>query len=152
VVADADLPEQFKIGSIGGGGRYDNLTSIFGLNDVSGVGVSFGLDRICDTLEVCNKFPDFTDLGGVIICCMDEEALQSGAEIARNLRASNISVELYPSAVKLKKQLDYANQKGLHHAVILGSREIESKTASVKNLKTGEQVSANWADIQNFIK
>ncbi len=83
---------------------------------------------------------------------MDEEALQSGAEIARNLRASNISVELYPSVVKLKKQLDYANQKGLHHAVILGSREIESKTASVKNLKTGEQVSANWADIQNFIK
>jgi len=146
------LPEDFKIGSVGGGGRYDNLTSIFGLKDVSGVGVSFGLDRICDTLEACNKFPDFTDLGGVIICCMDEDALQSGAEIARNLRAFNISVELYPSAVKLKKQLDYANQKGLNHAVILGSRELGSKTASVKNLKTGEQVSANWSDIQNFLK
>ena len=152
VVTDSELPEDFKIGSVGGGGRYDNLTSIFGLKDVSGVGVSFGLDRICDTLEACNKFPDFTDLGGVIICCMDEDALQSGAEIARNLRAFNISVELYPSAVKLKKQLDYANQKGLNHAVILGSRELGSKTASVKNLKTGEQVSANWSDIQNFLK
>lgn len=152
VVTDSDLPEEFKIGSVGGGGRYDNLTSIFGLKDVSGVGVSFGLDRICDTLEASNKFPDFADLGGVIICCMDDEALQSGAEIARSLRALNFSVELYPSAVKLKKQLDFANQKGLNHAVILGSREIETKTASVKNLKTGEQVSANWADIQNFIK
>jgi len=152
VVNDSDLPEEFKIGSVGGGGRYDNLTSIFGLKDVSGVGVSFGLDRICDTLEASNKFPDFADLGGVIICCMDDEALQSGAEIARSLRALNFTVELYPSAVKLKKQLDFANQKGLNHAVILGTREIETKTASVKNLKTGEQVSANWADIQNFIK
>jgi len=152
VVTDTKLPREYSIGSVGGGGRYDNLTSIFGLKDVSGVGVSFGLDRICDIMDVANAYPDFSESEGVLVCCMDDVALPSGAEIARNLRLIDVSVEVYPAAVKLKKQLDYANQKGLSYAVILGSREIESKTAAVKNLKTGEQVSVNWSEIQNFIK
>lgn len=136
---DDRLPKDFKIGSIGGGGRYDNLTGIFGLKDVSGVGVSFGLDRIYDTLEACAVASTVADGHGVLICSMLEQAELRAFEIARYLRKNGIEVEVYPGSVKLKKQLDYANATRKRFALILGESELEKGTISIKDLKSGNQ-------------
>ena len=139
-VNDKRLPEDFRIGSIGGGGRYDNLTGIFGLKDVSGVGVSFGLDRIYDNLDAANLFPeDLTDAPKILICAMDPESLVYANNISRELRNAGISNEVYPGAVKIKKQLDYANAKGFGYAAIIGQTELENGTVTLKNLLTGTQ-------------
>ena len=139
-VNDKRLPEDFRIGSIGGGGRYDNLTGIFGLKDVSGVGVSFGLDRIYDNLDAANLFPeDLTDAPKILICAMDPESLIYANNISRELRNAGISNEVYPGAVKIKKQLDYANAKGFGYAAIIGQTELENGTVALKNLLTGTQ-------------
>lgn len=152
VTIDERIPSDFKIGSIGGGGRYDNLTGVFGLKDVSGVGVSFGLDRIYDTLEAGNLFPQNQNSNSILICCMDESALVVAADIARKLRNSQLnSVEIYPGAVKLKKQLDYANAKQFGWAIILGENEIQQKSVTLKNLITGEQRTVANADIHSAI-
>lgn len=152
VTIDERIPQDFKIGSIGGGGRYDNLTGVFGLKDVSGVGVSFGLDRIYDTLEAGNLFPENHHLNGVLICCMDESAFPIAANLARNLRNSELdSVEIYPGAVKLKKQLDYANAKHFGWAIILGENEIQNGQVTLKNLITGEQSTVGNSDVQALL-
>jgi histidyl-tRNA synthetase len=139
-VNDKRLPEDFRIGSIGGGGRYDNLTGIFGLKDVSGVGVSFGLDRIYDNLDAANLFPqDLTDAPKLLVCAMDHESLVYANNISRELRNANISNEVYPGAAKIKKQLDYANAKGFEYAAIIGQTELENGSVALKNLFTGDQ-------------
>ncbi|MBM3920559.1 MAG: histidine--tRNA ligase [Sphingomonadales bacterium] len=140
VPADDRIPEDFRIGSIGGGGRYDNLTGVFGLKDVTGVGISFGLDRIYDLMDAAAIFPTESMQSTVVLfCCMDENALSSAFGMAKNLRDAGISTEVYPGAVKLKKQLDYANNKSIQWACILGEQEIADGTVSVKNLISGEQ-------------
>ena len=140
VVNDNRLPADFKIGSIGGGGRYDNLTGIFGLKDVSGVGVSFGLDRIYDNLDAAQLFPDsLKDVAKVLICAMDDSSLGYAMNISRALRNNGIANEVYPSAAKLKKQLDYANAKGFEFAAIIGSEEKEKNQVALKSLITGNQ-------------
>lgn len=136
---DQRLPKDFKIGSIGGGGRYDNLTGIFGLKDVSGVGVSFGLDRIYDTLEACAVLSTDAVEQGVLICSMLEQAEVRACEIAKYLRKNGIQAEVYPGSVKLKKQLDYANATRKRFALILGESELENGTISIKDLKSGSQ-------------
>ncbi len=139
-VNDNRLPEDYRIGSIGGGGRYDNLTGIFGLKDVSGVGVSFGLDRIYDNLDAANLFPeDLTDAPKLLVCAMDADALVYANGISRNLRNAGISNEVYPGAAKIKKQLDYANAKGFEYAAIIGQTELENGSVALKNLFTGDQ-------------
>ncbi len=139
-VNDNRLPEDYRIGSIGGGGRYDNLTGIFGLKDVSGVGVSFGLDRIYDNLDAANLFPqDVTDAPKLLVCAMDADALVYANGISRNLRNAGISNEVYPGAAKIKKQLDYANAKGFEYAAIIGQTELENGSVALKNLFTGDQ-------------
>lgn len=130
----------FSIGSIGGGGRYDNLTEIFGLKDVSGVGISFGLDRIYDTLEQLQLFPEnIVQNAQVIVCPVEESQLLTSVNLAQQLRKQGISATTYPEASKLKKQLDYANSMNIEFAVLIGSRETETQTATVKNLASGEQ-------------
>lgn len=147
-VNDNRLPEDFKIGSIGGGGRYDNLTGIFGLKDVSGVGVSFGLDRIYDNLDAANLFPeDLTDAPKLLICAMDPESLVYANRISRSVRNAGISNEVYPGAVKIKKQLDYANAKGFEFAAIIGQTELENGTVALKNLFTGTQETVEFNQI-----
>jgi len=141
---DSRVPDDFRIGSIGGGGRYDNLTGVFGLKDVPGVGVSFGLDRILDTLESANLLEVKNQWAGVLICCMEEEYLFQAAHIARQLRKENLICEVYPGAPKLKKQLDYANSKGCKYAIIIGESEMQQQQAMVKNLETGEQQLVSW--------
>ena len=140
VPADSRVPSDFRIGSIGGGGRYDNLTGVFGLKDVTGVGISFGLDRIYDLMDAAGLFPaDSMQSTRVLFCCMDENALPSAFAMAGKLRDAGIATEVYPGAVKLKKQLDYANNKGIAWACILGEQEIKDGTISIKNLNSGEQ-------------
>jgi histidyl-tRNA synthetase len=137
-----------QIGSLGGGGRYDDLTGIFGMPGISGVGISFGLDRIYEVIEELNRFPetagDFTTL---IFCCMDDKALHFALPLAMQCRDKNIKTEVYPIATKLKKQLDYANAKKIAYAVIIGEEEMESKKLTLKNLTTGEQFKYSIAQV-----
>jgi histidyl-tRNA synthetase len=139
-IYEVSAPEGVKIGSIGGGGRYDDLTGIFGLKDVSGVGISFGLDRIYLVLEELNLFEEvalpkpkvlFLNLGKTEAAyCM--KALVS-------LRNNNIKSELYPENAKMKKQLNYANKREIPFVVIVGTTEIENKNYTLKNMQTGDQ-------------
>ncbi len=138
--ADDRLPADFRLGSIGGGGRYDNLTGVFGLKDVSGVGVSFGLDRIYDTMEAAGLFAGLgVESKATLVCAMDESCLLFSSGVARALRARLPKVELYPGTPKLKKQLDYANDKKMGFAVIIGNEEMQANQVALKNLVTGEQ-------------
>lgn len=147
VAADTRLPESFKIGSLGGGGRYDNLTGIFGLKEVSGVGVSFGLDRIYDTLEAFETENTKPQESGILICPMLPAAEKLAFEIAATLRRAGLQTEVYPGSVKLKKQLDYANAKRFKFALILGETEIETGRISIKNLINGTQQEASQDSI-----
>ena len=138
---DHRLPTDFRLGSIGGGGRYDNLTGVFGLKDVSGVGVSFGLDRIYDTMEAAGLLGlEKMDGGAALVCAMDEGCMVFAASVARALRARGLTAELYPGTPKLKKQLDYANDKKMEFAVIIGADEMAQGKVALKNLISGEQI------------
>ena len=130
----------WEIGSICGGGRYDNLTGIFGLPDLSGVGISFGADRIYDVLTGLNLFPE--SLGStttLLFAVMGADELRYVLPIAKALREAGVSVEVYPEATKLKKQFDYADKKAIPFISINGSTEMEAGTVNIKNLSTGAQ-------------
>ena len=149
-VNDNRVPDDFRIGSIGGGGRYDNLTGIFGLKDVSGVGVSFGLDRIYDNLDAANLFPEtLSNAPLLIVCALDQESLIYASQISRLARQNQISNEVYPGAVKIKKQLDYANAKGFKYAAIIGQTERETQTITLKNLFEGTQKNIQFNELIN---
>ena len=149
---DGRLPSDFRLGSIGGGGRYDNLTGVFGLKDVSGVGVSFGLDRVYDTMEGAGLFDAMEGaVGGVLVCAMDESCEVFAASVARALRARGLTAEMYPGTPKLKKQLDYANDKKMGFAVIIGNEELQANKVALKNLVSGEQVTGSVEEIANII-
>lgn len=131
-----------KMGSIGGGGRYDDLTGIFGLKGLSGVGISFGADRIYDVMEELNLFPNTTNsFTQLLFCCMTDEALAYALPLAAKARKAGINTEVYPSAAKLKKQLDFANANQIAYAVIIGESEMQSGQLAFKNLHTGNQQS-----------
>lgn len=130
----------YQIGSISGGGRYDNLTGIFGLPDMSGVGISFGADRIYDVLKGLDKFP--TSLGSsttLLFANMGESECAYILPISIALRAKGVSVEVYPDSNKLKKQFDYADRKHIPFLSICGQSEIEGGVVQIKNLSSGEQ-------------
>ena len=149
---DGRLPSDFRLGSIGGGGRYDNLTGVFGLKDVSGVGVSFGLDRVYDTMEAAGLFDAMEQaVGGTLVCAMDASCEVFGAGVARALRALGLTAEMYPGTPKLKKQLDYANDKKMGFAVIIGNEELQANKVALKNLVTGEQVTGSVEEIAAVI-
>lgn len=129
-----------KIGSIGGGGRYDDLTSVFGLKGVSGVGVSFGFARIYDVMNELELFPEaLANTTKVLVVCMDNEYLTYGFTVGSKLRAAGIATDIYPEAKKLKKQLGYANSKEIPYAIIIGEEEINSDSVQLKDMKTGNQ-------------
>ncbi len=138
------------IGSIGGGGRYDDLTGNFGLNDVSGVGISFGIDRIYLVMEELGLFPTNIDVSTQVMFANfgDKEAAFC-MPLLKQLRAAGISSELYPKAAKIKKQMTYANNKGIQFVIMVGEDEMESGILSVKNMESGEQSNLN---IQDLIK
>ncbi len=130
----------FAIGSICGGGRYDNLTGIFGLPDMSGVGVSFGADRIYDVMKGLGKFPEALSAGSrLLFANLSADDVRYVLGIASALRGRGISVEVYPDAVKLKKQFDYASRKAIPFISITGESERISGRVNLKNLATGVQ-------------
>lgn len=141
-----------EMGSISGGGRYDNLTGVFGMEGLSGVGVSFGADRIYDVLTSLNLFPD--DLGSTVDLLFlnfgQQEAAQSLNHIMR-LRARGISCELYPDATKMKKQMTYANATAVPYVAMVGEVELAEGKISLKNMTTGEQQSVNVDDIPTIL-
>jgi len=131
-----------QMGSIGGGGRYDDLTGIFGLKGISGVGISFGLDRIYLVLEELNLFPNSIEntLDVLFINFGEKEAAKS-MELAKMLRNQNIRCEVYPDAAKMKKQMQYADKKAVKYVVIIGEEELNSGKLTLKNMQSGEQSS-----------
>ena len=137
-----------QIGSIGGGGRYDDLTSNFGLKDVSGVGVSFGIDRIYLVMEELALFPDNIDVSTKVMFANfgDDEAAFC-MPLLKQLRAAGISSELYPTSTKMKKQMTYANNKGVQFVIMVGEDEMESGILSIKNMESGEQNNLNITDL-----
>ncbi len=133
--------KDFAIGSICGGGRYDDLTGIFGLPNMSGVGISFGADRIYDVLLGLDKFPKEAVSGTkMLFTNMGATELRYVIPIAKELRLAGIPVEIYPDNVKLKKQFDYADKKGIKFLAIVGENEVNKGVVTLKNLQTGEQV------------
>ena len=138
----------YPIGSICGGGRYDNLTGIFGLPGMSGVGISFGADRIYDVLTGLDKFPeDLASSTQILFANMDDEGLRYVLPVAAALRAAGVSVEIYPDAAKLRKQFEYADRKKIPFLSINGSEEIAAGKVGIKNLASGEQRLFDAADI-----
>ncbi len=129
-----------QIGSITGGGRYDNLTGIFGLPGVSGVGISFGADRIYDVLTELDLFPkELQSTTQVLFATFGAEELNYALKWAKALRAQNIAVEVYPEPTKMKKQMGYADAKQIPYVAIVGSDEMNNNTVMLKNMSTGEQ-------------
>ena len=129
-----------QMGSITGGGRYDNLTGIFGMPDVSGVGISFGADRIYDVLTELDLYPaELQSTTQVLFACFGEDELNFAAQCATTLRAQGIRVEVYPEAVKMKRQMAYADAKHIPYVAIIGSNELAEQKLMLKNMITGEQ-------------
>jgi len=137
------------IGSVSGGGRYDNLTQAFGdKENLSGVGFSFGVDRIYDAMEELQLFPAATLVSSkVLICHFDDESFRYGLGVLATLRNAGIASEIYPEVVKIRKQLDFANKKQIPFTLVLGSEEVGSGLLSLKNLQTGEQEKLYLHDI-----
>lgn len=130
----------FAIGSICGGGRYDDLTGIFGLPDTSGVGISFGADRIYDVLAGLDKFPKEAIAGTTVLFGnMGAESVKYLIPIATRFRECGVPVEIYPDDVKLRKQFEYADKKAIKYLILAGENEISRKTVTIKNLLSGEQ-------------
>ncbi len=129
-----------QIGSITGGGRYDNLTGVFGMPGVSGVGISFGADRIYDVLNTLDLYPaDASDATKVIFLNMGDEEAIASLKAIKSLRANGISAELYPDASKMKKQMAYANALAVPFVAIIGESEMAEGTVTLKDMTTGEQ-------------
>ena len=133
--------DNVKIGSVSGGGRYDNLTQSFGdKENLSGVGFSFGVDRLYDAMEELNLFPEEVRASTkVLICHFDDGSLRYGLRVLTQLRATGIASEIYPDAAKLKKQLDFANKKNVPFTVIIGPEEMNTGMLALKDMKQGEQ-------------
>lgn len=142
-----------QIGSICGGGRYDNLTAIFGLDNVSGVGVSFGADRIYDVLEHIDGFPQETSVGTEVLFVNFGEKEQNYAiPLLENLRDEGVRAEIFPDSVKMKKQMTWANNNNVPIVVMIGEDEMAQNSVTIKNMISGEQQKVNNADIVPTIK
>ncbi len=142
-----------SIGSICGGGRYDNLTGIFGLPDVSGVGVSFGADRIYDVMSELNLFPKEVETSTeVMFVNFGENEGMHALEVLAFLQQNGIRAELYPDADKMKKQMKYANQRAIPFVVLIGEQEMETKQYTLKNMTTGEQEKLSAEKIVEKVK
>lgn len=144
---------EVAMGSIGGGGRYDDLTGMFGLKGLTGVGISFGADRIYDVLQELNLFPESAAAGTkVLISNFDKEAERYALPILQQLRKANIAAELYPSSAKLKKQMSYADDKNIPYVIHIGSEEMSNGILTLKDMKSGQQEKLTIAAIVEQLK
>jgi histidyl-tRNA synthetase len=139
-IFEAKAPEQVKMGSIGGGGRYDDLTGLFGVAGIPGIGISFGVDRIFDVMEELRLFPENLQVPmAALFLNMGEVESTFAYSYIQMLRKNGIACELYPDQIKMDKQFKYADKKNIQFAIIIGSKEIAEKECVIKNLKTGIQ-------------
>jgi histidyl-tRNA synthetase len=140
IIFEAKAPAEVKIGSIGGGGRYDDLTGLFGVPGIPGVGISFGVDRIYDLMEELNLFPDDVHVGTqVLFFNLGEKESRKSFELMQQLRSKGIRSELYHETAKFDKQFKYAEKKNIPYIIIIGEKELTEHTCTIKNLSTGEQ-------------
>ena len=145
------VSNQVKMGSIGGGGRYDDLTGVFGLKGVSGVGISFGAARIYDIMEELNLFPpSVTDNLKVLLIALDDDSHVQCFNWVMALRDQGIASDLYPAPVKIKKQMKYANDIGVPYTIVIGTQELESGQFKLKDMSTGEGKEMNFSELCNF--
>ncbi|TGV04598.1 histidine--tRNA ligase [Flavivirga rizhaonensis] len=152
-IFEVSAPKDVKMGSVGGGGRYDDLTGIFGMKNVSGVGISFGLDRIYLVVEELNLFPETVNknVDVLFINFGDNEALFSLKAINK-LRSQGINCELYPDAAKMKKQMNHANKRAIPFVVLVGDEEMASNTYTLKNMISGEQHKVSLEALIDLVK
>ncbi len=143
-----------QIGSITGGGRYDNLTGIFGLPGLSGVGISFGADRIYDVLEQLQLFPEASAMGGVRLLFINfgEREAAHCLRLAAEARRAGIATEIYPDSTKMKKQMSYANALQVPFVALVGETEMAEGTVTLKNMQTGEQQSVTPQQLIEIVK
>jgi histidyl-tRNA synthetase len=153
IIFEAKAPAEVKIGSIGGGGRYDDLTGLFGVPNIPGVGISFGVDRIYDVLEELNLFPETVGAGTrVLFFNLGEEESKKAYALLQQLREKGIAAELFHEPSKMDKQFKYAEKKNIPFVAIIGSKEIESSTCVLKNIKTGEQRTIPFDELINQLQ
>ena len=153
IIFEAKAPDEVKMGSIGGGGRYDDLTGLFGVPNIPGVGISFGVDRIYDVLEELNLFPEDVQVSTkALFFNMGEAESCFAFNIMQQLRSNGIACELYHEATKINKQFTYAEKKNIPFVIIIGSKEIEEKNCAVKNLATGNQEIVLFEKLADYLK
>ncbi len=144
--------KDFKMGSIGGGGRYADLTGVFGVPGLSGVGVSFGADRIYDVMDGMELFPEtLTESVKILFATMDEASFAYAFRCISQLRSAGVSAELYPDAGKLKKQFEFAAKRNVPYIAIIGESEMQNNTLMVKNQKTGDQQAMSVEELTRLL-
>jgi histidyl-tRNA synthetase len=151
IIFEARAPQEVKIGSIGGGGRYDDLTGLFGVPGVPGVGISFGVDRIYDVMQELNLFKEDVHTGTqVLFFNMGDVEGKKAYQLIQQLRKNGIRCELFHEPLKMDKQFKYAEKKGIPFVAILGSQELIDGTCVIKNLRTGQQEKLPLANVINY--
>jgi histidyl-tRNA synthetase len=152
IIFEAKAPSEIKIGSIGGGGRYDDLTGLFGVPNIPGVGISFGVDRIYDVMEELNLFPEDIEISTrALFFNMGETESLFAFGIMQQLRNNNIACELYHEFTKINKQFTYAEKKHIPFIIIIGSKEIEEGVCTVKELATGLQATVKLDSLTTYL-
>jgi len=141
-----------QMGSIGGGGRYDDLTGLFGVPNIPGVGISFGVDRIYDVMEELKLFPEDVHTGTkVLFFNLGDAESRAAFGLLQQLRAKGIPAEIYHEQAKFDKQFKYAEKKGIRYAVILGSEELNHRQCKIKDLSNGQQTTLGWEELMEFV-
>ncbi len=149
IIFEAKAPAEVKIGSIGGGGRYDDLTGLFGVPNIPGAGISFGVDRIYDVLEEMNLFPPTVEQGTqALFFNLGEAESKTAYTLLQQLRKKGRAAEIFHEPAKIDKQFKYAEKKNIPFVIIIGSRELESGTCMVKNIRTGEQKTIPFTELE----
>ncbi len=152
-IFEVAAPENVKMGSIGGGGRYDDLTGIFGLKNVSGVGISFGLDRIYLVLEELGLFPEAIDQSLQVLCVnFGEKEVLVALKLVSQLRKLGVKADVYPSSAKMQKQMKYANNRQVPFVILIGDQELANESFVVKNMEEGSQKTYKISDLNSFIQ
>jgi histidyl-tRNA synthetase len=147
------LSTEYDMGSLGGGGRYDKLTEMFGKSDLTGIGISFGLDRIYDVMEGLNRFPAQVNAVPVVMFAYFSEANQSFAfKAVQACREAGLAAEMYADLVKFPKQMKYANDKGIPYVAIIGDQEMEMQAFALKDMQTGEQTTYSLKDLIDHLQ
>ncbi|MBO9633555.1 MAG: histidine--tRNA ligase [Chitinophagaceae bacterium] len=152
IIFEAKAPAHVKMGSIGGGGRYDDLTGLFGVPNIPGVGISFGVDRIYDVLEQMNLFPPDVQVGTqVLFFNLGDAESKAAYKLMQEMRLAGVRCELFHENLKFDKQFKYAEKKSIPYVVIIGSQELAASEAVIKDLRKSSQVKASFAEAASYV-